>query len=246
MWQRRPVGGNLGARQLRLPSARRGADGVDRALPARTRPRPAAGAHRSARSRRGPRRRLPHPAPRPVPGRRPSRSGARPFAIASVDGGDPRLLASPPRRRPGRDGDRRVPAPAGRVTVWTSRGSGYSAGRWAGTGRSTWPGSSDGRGARWPSPRARPIWHHSYQSAEGAFDGAEDFDRHAVFGRLARLAGIPLRIDCGASDGFAPVTRDLRASIAPTPAGGIEPGGHDSAYWRSQAPAQLAFAAQHL
>ncbi|MFN2561610.1 MAG: alpha/beta hydrolase [Jatrophihabitans sp.] len=90
------------------------------------------------------------------------------------------------------------------------------------------------------------IWHHSYQSVRGAFDDAGDFDRHAVLARLGRLAGIPLRIDCGSSDGFAPVTRDLRAGISPTPAGGIEPGGHNPAYWRSQARAQLAFAAQNL
>jgi dienelactone hydrolase len=90
------------------------------------------------------------------------------------------------------------------------------------------------------------IWHHSYQSVEGAFDDAEDFDHHALFGRQARLTGIPLRIDCGDRDGFAPVARDLRATISPAPAGGIEPGGHDAAYWRSQAPAQLAFAAAHL
>jgi enterochelin esterase-like enzyme len=90
------------------------------------------------------------------------------------------------------------------------------------------------------------IWHHSYQSVEGAFDDARDFDQHAIFGRQRLLAGIPLRLDCGASDGFAPVTRDLRASISPTPAGGIEPGGHNSAYWRAQAPAQLAYVGRHL
>jgi hypothetical protein len=61
-----------------------------------------------------------------------------------------------------------------------------------------------------------------------------------------RLHGIALRIDCGASDGFAPITRELRARLHPTPAGGIEAGGHDSQYWRSQAPAQLRFVGHHL
>ena len=42
------------------------------------------------------------------------------------------------------------------------------------------------------------------------------------------------------------VTRELRAALSPTPAGGIEPGGHDAGYWRSQAAAQLRFAATHL
>ncbi len=90
------------------------------------------------------------------------------------------------------------------------------------------------------------IWREAGQSAAGAFDDAADFDAHQIFRRTALLAGIPLRIDCGASDGFAPVTRELRAALAPTPAGGIEPGGHDGAYWRSQAAAQLSFAGPHL
>jgi dienelactone hydrolase len=90
------------------------------------------------------------------------------------------------------------------------------------------------------------IWHHGYQSVEGSFDDAADFDAHAVLGRQARLRGIPLRIDCGADDGFAPTVRDLRAEIVPTPAGGIAPGGHNSDYWRSQAPAQLTFVGNHL
>jgi len=90
------------------------------------------------------------------------------------------------------------------------------------------------------------IWHHAYQVVEGSFDDAADFRAHALWGRLDRLAGIPLRIDCGDADGFAPVIRDLRARLRPTPAGGIQPGRHDSAYWRRVAPAELAFAAAHL
>jgi enterochelin esterase-like enzyme len=90
------------------------------------------------------------------------------------------------------------------------------------------------------------IWRHSYQSVAGAFDNAADFDKHRIFGRPHRLHGIPLRIDCGASDGFAPIVRLLRAQLSPTPAGGIAPGGHDEDYWRSQAPAQLRFVGRHL
>jgi S-formylglutathione hydrolase FrmB len=90
------------------------------------------------------------------------------------------------------------------------------------------------------------IWHHASQSASGAFDDAADFDAHSIFSHLGELDGIPLRVDCGASDGFAPVTRDLRAALHPTPAGGIEPGGHDDDYWRSQARSQLEFVGRHL
>jgi S-formylglutathione hydrolase FrmB len=90
------------------------------------------------------------------------------------------------------------------------------------------------------------VWHQAGQSAAGAFDDAEDFDRHSIFGRLNLLDGVALRLDCGASDGFAAVTRDLRAALVPVPDGGIEPGGHDAEYWRSQAAAQLRYAAGHL
>ena len=92
------------------------------------------------------------------------------------------------------------------------------------------------------------IWHDAAQTVEGAFDDAADFARHTVFGaqNLRGLDGIALRIDCGASDGFAPITRDLRALLHPRPAGGIEPGGHDGDFWRSQAPAQVRFVGRHL
>jgi hypothetical protein len=171
--------------------------------------------------------------------------GAKPFAIASVYGGDHEYWH--PRR--GTD-------PAGMVVseflpLLARQGLdvsrigllGWSMG---GYGALYLAGVLGSRRCAVAVAESPAIWHHSYQSVEGAFDDAEDFDRHAVFGRQARLAGIALRIDCGASDGFAPVTRDLRASISPAPAGGIEAGGHNPAYWRSQAPAQLAFVARHL
>lgn len=92
------------------------------------------------------------------------------------------------------------------------------------------------------------IWHEAGETVEGAFDDPADFAAHTVFGahNLRGLHGIALRIDCGASDGFAPITRDLRARLHPRPAGGIEPGGHDSDFWRAEAPAQLRFVARHL
>lgn len=171
--------------------------------------------------------------------------GTPPFALATVDGGDHDYW------HPRRTGD-----PAAMVTTEflpLLRRRGLDVRR---IGLLGW--SMGGYGALYLATvltRARcavavaespAIWRYSAQSAAGAFDDAADFDRHAIFGRQRLLAGIALRIDCGAGDGFAPVTRELRASLSPTPAGGIEPGGHDAAYWRSQAPAQLAFAGRHL
>jgi hypothetical protein len=90
------------------------------------------------------------------------------------------------------------------------------------------------------------IWAHSWQAAAGAFDDAADFDAHSIWTRLGSLRGIAVRVDCGEADLFAAAARALRARIHPTPAGGIEPGGHNPAYWRRQAPAQLRFAGEAL
>ena len=173
------------------------------------------------------------------------RSGVRPFAIASVDGGDhsywhPRRGENPAAMVT----DEFVPLLAdhgldvARIGLlgWSMGGYGalYLAGRL---------GTSRCAVAIAESPA---IWHTAGESASGAFDDAADFDAHSVFGHLGQLRGIALRVDCGASDGFAPVTRDLRAALAPTPAGGIEPGAHDATYWRSQAAAQLKFASEQL
>lgn len=171
--------------------------------------------------------------------------GTPPFAIAGVDGGD----ASYWHRRQGTD-------PAGMVVhefvpllarhgLITSRVGfyGWSMGAYGTIYLAERLGRRRVAVAIAESPA---IWHHSWQSAAGAFDDAADWRRHDIWPHLAALRGIPLRIDCGASDGFAPVTRDLRARIHPTPAGGIEPGNHDAAFWDSQAAAALRFAGRHL
>jgi enterochelin esterase-like enzyme len=173
------------------------------------------------------------------------RRGVPPFAIASVDGGDHEYW------HPRRGSD-----PAGMVIhefLPLLSGHGLLVHR---VGLLGW--SMGGYGALYLAGVLRAarcavavaespaIWHHPWQSAQGAFDDAADFRRHRIFGRQALLRGIALRIDCGDQDGFAPATRELRASIHPTPAGGIEPGGHDASYWRSQAAAQLPFAGRHL
>lgn len=171
--------------------------------------------------------------------------GTAPFAIASVDGGSSDYWH--PRRHTDPAGmmiDEFLPLLARRGLDTRRIGLlGWSMG-----GYGTLYLASVLRAARVAVAVAESpaIWHHSYQSVVGAFDDAADFDRHAVFGRQPLLRGIALRLDCGDADGFAPVTRDLRASLSPMPAGGIEPGGHDSTFWRSQAPAQLAFVGRHL
>jgi dienelactone hydrolase len=171
--------------------------------------------------------------------------GRPPFAIASVDGGDHEYWHP-----------RRHTDPAGMVVeefvpLLSRRGLdtarigllGWSMGGYGALYLAGVLGRARTAVAIAESPA---VWHQAGQSAAGAFDDAEDFDKHAIFGRTSLLDGIPLRLDCGAADGFAPVTRELRAVLSPTPAGGIEPGNHDAGYWRSQAAAQLRFAAAHL
>jgi pimeloyl-ACP methyl ester carboxylesterase len=90
------------------------------------------------------------------------------------------------------------------------------------------------------------LWTSADQTPDGAFDDREDFDAHTPFGQQGSLAGIPVRIDCGLGDGFYPAARDYVEGFEDRPEGSFEPGGHDVDYWRRMAPAQLAFAAEHL
>jgi len=171
--------------------------------------------------------------------------GTPPFALASVDGGDHSYW------HPRAGGDASAMVINEFLPLLSAHGLdtshigllGWSMGGYGALYLASVLGNSRVSVAVAESPA---IWHRADESAAGAFDDAEDFDAHAIFGRQRLLKGIPLRIDCGASDGFAPVTRDLRASLHPTPAGGIEPGNHDADYWRSQARAQLTFVGQHL
>ena len=172
-------------------------------------------------------------------------SGAAPFALATVDGGDHSYW------HPRADGDPAamvldefLPLLAG-LGLDTSRVGflGWSMGGYGALYLASVLGASRTAVAVAESPA---IWRLPTQYAAGAFDSAADFTAHQLWGRQRILDAIALRIDCGASDGFAPITRELRASLRPTPTGGIEPGGHDDAYWRSQASGQLTFVSQHL
>jgi hypothetical protein len=51
------------------------------------------------------------------------------------------------------------------------------------------------------------LWRRHADSAPGAFDSAADFARSDVFAGARRLAGMPVRIDCGRDDSFAGAAR---------------------------------------
>lgn len=94
-----------------------------------------------------------------------------------------------------------------------------------------------------------PAVFTSYAAARGvngqAFDNAADFARNNVLHGLGRLDRRTTWVDCGRTDPFSDVTKTIRHRLD-DPAGGIFKGCHDTAYWRSRLPAQLAFLRQHL
>ena len=162
-----------------------------------------------------------------------------PFVIASIDGGDalnwhPRAGADP-------------------VAMITDEYLPLLSRRGLDTSRpATWGWSLGGYGALYlVTTRARPwagavasspaLWRWPGEWAPGTFDGADDFAAHGMWNRIDLLGSTPLRIDCGRDDPFEPRVRQFRAELHPTPAGGIEKGCHDSAFWMHMAPAQLDF-----
>lgn len=172
--------------------------------------------------------------------------GAHPFAIAGVDGGDHSFWHP---RSDGSDAgamvlDEFIPL-LGRHGLDVSRVGlmGVSMGGYGALWLATLLGVQRVAVVVAESPA---LWHHAGDTTPGAFDGAADFDARTIFGRERELDAIPLRIDCGTSDPFAPATRDLRAELSPRPAGGLEPGKHNVEYWRRMAPAQIAFVAAHI
>jgi hypothetical protein len=101
---------------------------------------------------------------------------------------------------------------------------------------------------------ASPAIFASYQDARaadpGGFDDPADFARNDVLAGLGALRGVPAWVACGGTDPFAPVTQLLRSRLSGLaggpPAGGIEAGCHDDAFWARSAPAGLRFLARYV
>lgn len=163
----------------------------------------------------------------------------RPFAIAAVDGGD---AVNWHRRADGDDPPAMIrgellPLLADQgldidhPAVW-----GVSLGATGALYYATVPGTAvdavvAASPALWKPGEWRP----------GAYDDDSDYAATNLWDRRDLLDGVPLRIDCGASDPFAARVREFRDSLDPTPAGGIDEGCHDGRFWSRQTPAELAF-----
>ncbi|HEX8120587.1 MAG TPA: alpha/beta hydrolase-fold protein [Solirubrobacteraceae bacterium] len=88
------------------------------------------------------------------------------------------------------------------------------------------------------------IFPDAGSSAAGAFDDAEDFDRHDL---LRRAADIPRGawVDVGDRDPFAPAVRELVAGMR-SPRFHPWKGGHDGDYWNAHTDEYIRFYARSL
>jgi S-formylglutathione hydrolase FrmB len=97
------------------------------------------------------------------------------------------------------------------------------------------------------------LWASGGETAPGAFDDAEDFDRHDVIGKAeasqSPYAGKALWLDVGTRDPFRPA--DTRLAHALRDKGEhvsfhVWPGAHEGSYWRSHWNEYLRFYAAAL
>ena len=173
-------------------------------------------------------------------------TGTPPFAVAAVDGGDHTYWH---RRRDGDDPQLMlltefIPLLAQRGLRTRRLGlAGWSMGGYGALLLAERIGSAGCAAVAVDSPA---LWARPDDRAPGAFDNAADFRSHDVLANRASLAGIPMRIAIGTSDPFYRTTRGFASELTPQPATDFSPGGHDIAFWRHSAPAQIAFLGEHL
>jgi enterochelin esterase-like enzyme len=173
-------------------------------------------------------------------------AGTAPFALAAVDGGDHGYWH---RRANGDDAQQMIVTEF--LPMLQQRGL-----RTSRLGLAGW--SMGGFGALLLAERlgaeacavvavdSPALWVRAGDSASGAFDNRADFARNDVFAGRPKLAGIPLRVAIGTSDPFYRATRTFVSGLAPRPDVDFSLGGHDLAFWRHSAPAQLRFLGAHL
>ncbi len=178
-------------------------------------------------------------------------NGGRPFALASVDGGDNTYW------HPRRNGDDPIAMLTSeflpllkthgldtrRVGVLGWSMGGYGALLLARESHRKNLQNTDVVAAAAGSPA---LFTSFKSSAAGAFDDANDFAKYGDLSHDPDVGDVPLRVSCGADDAFTDATRRYRANVSPTPAGGINKGCHTEGYWRSLAAEQLAFLGGHL
>jgi enterochelin esterase-like enzyme len=96
---------------------------------------------------------------------------------------------------------------------------------------------------------APALWPTAAQTPDGAFDDAEDFASHDVYGAVAALHGTPVFLVVGEEDPFAPITTALVDELRPGPSK-VEfqtaPGEHDAGFWDAHTDEVVQWAARRL
>jgi S-formylglutathione hydrolase FrmB len=100
------------------------------------------------------------------------------------------------------------------------------------------------------SPAIFASYTDARQADKGSFDGPADFARNNVVSQIAALRQVPVLIACGDDDPFEAMAELMRTRLqrltGHPPAGGIETGCHDYAFWARNWPAALTFIGTHL
>ncbi|MBV8750408.1 MAG: esterase [Candidatus Eremiobacteraeota bacterium] len=94
-------------------------------------------------------------------------------------------------------------------------------------------------------PAIFPSYEDENHSVGDAFDSAADYARYDVLAHAAALRGRPVHIAVGRRDPFLPGVRRF-ARACPTAEVVEAAGCHDDGFWRTAAPAMLAFVGAHL
>jgi hypothetical protein len=101
-----------------------------------------------------------------------------------------------------------------------------------------WHRRADGSDAL-VTPASPALWLTPGATAPGAFDSPADFYANDVFTGVARLRSMSVAVFCGTADPFYTATRHLVSLMRFRHTAHFGPGGHDAAYWRLVAPAQV-------
>ncbi len=180
-----------------------------------------------------------------------TRAGGKPFALASVDGGDNTYW------HPRRDGDDPITMltdellprlkqrglRTDRIGVLGWSMGGYGTLLLARESHRKNLKNTDVAAAAAGSPA---LFTSFKSSAAGAFDDASDFARYGDLSDEPDVGTTPLHVSCGKDDAFTEATKRYRTHVNPMPAGDIGKGCHTDGYWRSIAAQQLAFLGAHL
>jgi enterochelin esterase-like enzyme len=96
------------------------------------------------------------------------------------------------------------------------------------------------------SPAVWPTYQDMMNGPRDAFDSAADFAAHDVIGGVARLASTPALIECGTADPFYPFVRQLCARLPDSASYRFSFGGHSPAFWRTIALQELRFVSRRF